>query len=119
MKRLAHTAIAFTASFAQAADLPRLACREADVLLIDATTLSTTSYASSALYRFSGGSLYLSDATRAEYRYNAVSYEGEDLGARYTSGHKTFIFAQDLKSAQATHVSSTEIRVSKLLCTRT
>ncbi|HLF09541.1 MAG TPA: hypothetical protein VI789_09395, partial [Dehalococcoidia bacterium] len=76
-------------SVAQAQAIPDLVCRGDEVVSIDHSRLTTSKYASTDIYRFSGGKLYISSKEREEYLYSDVR---EVEPGRYTSAHKTIHF---------------------------
>lgn len=100
--------------------LPAMVCREGQALSISNPSLQLSRYPSSALYRFEGMKLYLSDDSRAEYLYNSVKVgDGDFDGFRFFAGNKSLLFSKDFSSATVVHLDSLEVRVSRLRCTRT
>jgi hypothetical protein len=94
--------------------VPDLACRGENEVAVGLRNLQVASHASSDLYRFAGGRLYLSSGTRDEYFYNEVR-EVEPF--RYVAGHKTIMFDDpQFRMATAVHVDERETRVLRLRC---
>ena len=120
MKLWLITGALFMPFVADAVNLPSMVCREQRVVVLKQDTLTSQTYDSSSLYRFTPKGLYLSDKNRAEYFYNEVQFMEPDLnGWRFTSAHKTFFFDREFKHAKAVHANYIEVQVSHLLCTQT
>ena len=98
--------------------LPNLLCRGDQVVDIDHSRLTTTKYASTALYRFTNGKLYISSKDRDEYLYNDVR---EVEPGRYVSAHKTIYFRLGgdgrFKLATVVHTNEAQTSVLSLQCT--
>jgi hypothetical protein len=96
------------------AGIPNSVCRGEDVVIIRNADLKPERYRTTDLYRFAGGNLYISSASREEYLYNEVR---ETEPGRYTSAHMTIIFhGTDFKNATAVHMDEIQTRVLKLRC---
>jgi len=94
--------------------IPDLVCQVVAEEQIDNNSLSTTTYDSNDLYKFSENKLYLSSPDRDEYQYGEIK-EMEYL--RYVSGYKTIIFNSDkYKKAVVVHFDKYETRVIQLSC---
>ena len=94
--------------------IPDLVCQVVAEEQIDNKSLSTTTYDSKGLYKFSKDKLYLSSPDRDEYEYGEIN-EVEYL--RYNVGYKTIIFNSDkFKNAVVVHFDKYETRVLQISC---
>jgi hypothetical protein len=108
--------VSFGNTYAQ--KIPNMLCYQQVVVHINPKTFAikkneTDNIKEIDLYRIENDELYISSASRNEYRYNKL-VEIENL--RFYSGHKTILFEKDFKNAISTHTYDDEIRVMKFQC---
>ncbi len=97
--------------------LPDLVCRADSKVTTTHATLETRRGATTDVYRFKSGALYISSSDRDEYLYGPVV--STDF-RRYTSGYKTILFNDgEYRTGIAVHVDNAETLVLALRCVAT
>ncbi len=118
MKIIFFTLLLASYSTVYAQKIPNMLCHQKVVVHINPKTFAikkteTDDIKEIDFYRIENDELFISSASRNEYRYNKL-IEIENL--RFFSGHKTILFERDYKTAISTHTYDNEIRIIKFQC---